>query len=224
MQSQTNQLMKSFLNRALNLDGFENWRPDFDVPHLDRPQERPSDLPGDGSLAAVMLLLFPGMTEQESEIPTVDQTNLVLTKRNSNLSKHAGQISFPGGRRDEGESLEQTALRETEEEIGIATVLVTVLGKLNPVYIPPTDFTVTPFVGWVDHQPSFVRSEAEVEEIIPVSLSHLMNPATMVSGVVTTAKYRLKVPYYQVDHHQIWGATALMLGELLERLKRTEFH
>ena len=208
---------KQRIAAALALAGFENWQPRVDVPKLNRPRSRPAGLPGQGQIAAVMILMYPGSPDNVAE----REPNLVLTKRHSNLSKHAGQISFPGGRQDSGESLEQTALRETFEEIGISQNQIEVLGQLNSVYIPPSDFTVTPFVGWYDRPPNFVRSEAEVAEIIETSIAHLLDPTTMVFGDVKIEDGRtMSVPYYQIDAHQVWGATALIVSELVERLSQ----
>ena len=208
---------KQLIAAALALSGFENWQPRVDVPHLHRPRSRPQELPGQGRIAAVMIPMYACPTDRASGTAT----RLVLTKRHSNLSKHAGQISFPGGRQDRGETLEQTALRETFEEIGTSENQIEVLGQLNSIYIPPSDFTVTPFVGWYDDRPGFVRSPAEVEEIIETSLSHLLKPTTMVSGNVRIEDGRtLKVPYYQIGLHQVWGATAIILSELIERLSQ----
>ncbi len=201
---------------ALSLPGFENWRPGFDVPELNRPRHRPADLPGEGRFAAVMLLLYPSGTANGKR-----DICLVLTRRHRGLSKHAGQISLPGGRQDKGESLQASALRETSEEIGVSPERIEILGQLNPVYIPPSDFTVFPFVGWHAGQPGFVRSVQEVDEIIEVSLQHLLIPETMVEGEVEISEGRkLRVPCYQLDRHRVWGATALILGELIERLRQ----
>jgi 8-oxo-dGTP pyrophosphatase MutT (NUDIX family) len=209
-------LEKPFIEAALSLSGFENWQPPVDVPELHRPRHRPTELPGEGRTAAVMLLLY-----QHSSSRGRRGINLVLTRRHERLAKHAGQISLPGGRQDEGESLRTTAVRETSEEIGVNVEDIEILGELNPVYIPPSDFTVSPFVGWHAGQPNFVRSEREVDEIIEVSLKHLLTPETMVEGEVEIPDgKKLRVPYYQVEHHQVWGATALILGEFIERLTR----
>ncbi len=204
---------KQQLVAAMSLCGFENWRPQVDVPELNRPHSRPPELPGTGRVAAVMMLIY--------REPANGESILVLTKRHAKLSKHASQISFPGGRQDRGESLLQTAIRETNEEIGVATSNIEVLGQLNPVYIPPTDFLVTPFVGWHTGQPVFVRSQHEVEQIIKTPLSYLIEPTTLVVGDVVHSNGQSRiVPFYRVDHHKVWGATAIMLGELIERLSR----
>ena len=209
-------LDKTLIQTALALPHFADWRPDFDVPHLRRPRQRPVELPGEGRIAAVLLLLYQAESNRDQS-----DVNLVLTRRHEHMAKHAGQISFPGGRQDEGESLQDTAVRETSEEIGVNTTNIEVLGRLNTIYIPPSDFTVSPFVGWHAEHPGFVRSEREVQEIIEVSLQHLMTPETLVEGDVSTGDgSKLRVPYYEVDHHQVWGATALILGELVERLRQ----
>lgn len=210
------ELEKPTIEAALSLPGFENWRPPVDVPKLHRPRHRPVDLPGKGRIAAVMLLLYPPASSDDRL-----DINLVLTRRHKRLTKHAGQVSLPGGRQDQGESLQATAVRETSEEIGVHAGDIEILGEMNPVYIPPSDFTVSPFVGWHANQPSFVRSEREVDEIIEVSLRHLLAPETMVEGEVEIpGGSTLRVPYYQVENHQVWGATALILGEFIERLAR----
>ncbi len=209
-------ISKQQLFDALQTPGFENRRPRVDVPHLNRPLSRPDKLPGPGRIAAVMLLAYEA-TDHDSSVP---ETRVVLTKRHAKLSKHANQISFPGGRQDNDETLAQTAIRETNEEIGIATGEIEILGKLNPVYIPPSDFTVTPFVGWHSGKPAFVRSESEVDMIIEVSLEHLLDPSTLVFGDIAHSSGEvLNVPFYLVDGHKVWGATAIMIGEFLERIR-----
>jgi 8-oxo-dGTP pyrophosphatase MutT (NUDIX family) len=219
----TNDLMrqpsKKRIASALSMPGFEDWQPRFDVPDLQRPRTRPDDLPGQGRVAAVMILMYPNLRQ-----PAADETpQLVLTKRHAKLSKHAGQISFPGGRQDPGESLEQTALRETFEEIGIAQHQIEILGQLNSVYIPPSDFTVTPFVGWYDDQPQFILAPEEVDEVIEASLTRLLHPETLVVGDVRIEDGRiLTAPHYQIGAHQVWGATAIILSELIERLSQVE--
>lgn len=212
---------KQQLVAALSLPGFENWRPHVDVPELNRPLSRPEELPGTGRIAAVMVLVCSGSIHCESTERAFGGSTLVFTKRNADLSKHASQISFPGGGQDAGETLQQTALRETHEEIGIVASRIEVLGQLNPVYIPPSDFVVTPFVGWHPGKPSFVRCEHEVEQIIEVPLVHLLEPTTLVFGdIVGSNGESLKAPYYQIAQHKVWGATAIMLGELIERISR----
>lgn len=254
-----NNHQKTIIAASMSLPGFEDWQPDVDVPELQRPRHRPAELPGEGRQAAVMLLLYyigrsagvesarvesAGVesvgSEPEPESDSLAGLHLVLTKRHQNLNKHAGQISLPGGRQDPGETLEQTALRETMEEIGVGSNHIEVLGQLNPVYIPPSDFTVAPFVGWYNGQgsssgqlknrqpksvrPNFTLSETEVEQVIEASVSHLLAPEALSSGPIKIDNGSMReVPYYQVDQHQVWGATAIILSEFLERVSRVVF-
>lgn len=210
---------RNYISAAMKQPGYEQWQPNFDVPNLNRPKSRPAELPGPGKFAAVLLMLY--QTDQ------CDDTRLVLTRRRRDMSKHPGQISFPGGRQDAGETLVTTALREASEEIGIDPENVEVLGQLNTVYIPPSDFTVTPFVGWHHGFPSFDAAEYEVAEILQVQIKLLLDPATLVHGQVETwnridptKPRKITVPYYAVGRQQVWGATAIMLDELIDRLRR----
>ena len=199
---------------ALNCEGFDDWQSTVDVPSLVRPRTRPADIPGEGRAAAVMVLISHDRQNQLAE------PEIILTRRQPGLRQHAGQISFPGGRQDPGETLRETALRETKEEIGVSSDSIDVLGQLNSVYIPPTDFTVVPFVGWRPGSPTFVPSEQEVAEILPVSVVHLLSPQTLRQGTVQSESgAKLEVPFYQVQQHRIWGATAIILSELIERLR-----
>ncbi len=209
---------KNFIAAAMKQPGYEQWQPNFDVPHLHRPKSRPAELPGRGKLAAVLLMVY--------ELDAEGDTRLVLTRRRRDMSKHPGQISFPGGRQDNDESLLDTALRETSEEIGIGPQSVEVLGQLNTIYIPPSDFTVTPFVGWHRGVPKFDAAEYEVAEILEVPITQLLDPATLVAGQVETWNQedpfrprKIDAPHYAVGPHQIWGATAIMLDEFIDRLR-----
>jgi hypothetical protein len=97
---------------------------------------------------------------------------------------------------------------------------VTLLGRLSALYIPPSDFTVHPYVGWRATQPRFQAQPAEVAEIIEVPLRHLLDPATRVLGEMTFFGQSQQVPYYRVGEHRVWGATAMMLSEFLARLRQ----
>lgn len=222
---------KDILARAIALPGFEDWSSPVDVPNLNRPPVRPHELPGQGRVAAVLLLLYPlsetNFSGSGSQLEGSLDLNLVLTKRNAGLSSHAGQISFPGGTREPTETLWQTACRETFEEIGVGggadaqSNQIELIGQLRPVYIPPSDFTVSPFVGWQDSAPQFICAPEEVEAVIETSLSHLLQPRTLKMGeVVSASSKRINVPFYEVQGHRVWGATAIMLSELIERIRR----
>ena len=156
--------------------------------------------------AAVLAVLFP-----------IDNApGILLTKRKHTLSKHAGQISFPGGKQEHNESLEETALRETHEEIGLHADQVKVLGSLSPIYINVSNFCVYPFVGAITQQPESLRPhDAEVESILQVPLPTLADPATEQRENWILHGKEVTVPYYAYEGETIWGATAMMLSELL---------
>lgn len=162
-------------------------------------------------VSAVLVLLYC----HENEI------HLVLTKRREDLHSHAGQISFPGGSQEESETLLTTALRETEEEVGVPTTAVRSLGQLSTIYIPPSGFLVHPFVGWYQNggSPQFTLSTDEVAQIIEVPLITLLDPKTAVAEPWDFKGHKVMVPYYDVQGHKVWGATAIMLSEFVERLR-----
>lgn len=178
---------------------------------MPRAMKRPLDRPGQPRVGGVLALLYD----------CDDQLNVVLTRRRDDLNAHAGQISFPGGRNEPPEPLLATALRETFEEVGVAPEAVRVLGALTPIYIPPSDYEVHPFVGWYVNGrcPTFFPAPHEVAEILPVALTHLLNPAIRQHEARDILGHRLNVPFFAVAEHKVWGATAVMLSELVERLK-----
>jgi 8-oxo-dGTP pyrophosphatase MutT (NUDIX family) len=140
----------------------------------------------------------------------------IFTKRGADLRRHAGEISFPGGRRDEGEELRDTALREAEEEIGLDRELVTILGALPPTSTIVTNYAIYPFVGMIEPGRTFVPNPLEVDEVVELAL------ADLVDGYERKRLIRRGVPIktatYTVGGHLIWGATARIVGMLLERL------
>jgi 8-oxo-dGTP pyrophosphatase MutT (NUDIX family) len=147
--------------------------------------------------------------------PFNDAPHLLLTVRRDNLKQHSGQISLPGGRREPGESLLETALREAHEEVGVVPDEVDVLGQLTPLYIPPSNFCVHPFVGTLPFTPTLYPQDAEVSAILRVPLAHLLSPATLRREPWMLHGNEIEVPFLDVEGHKVWGATAMMLGELL---------
>ena len=132
---------------------------------------------------------------------------------------HSGQISFPGGKMEaQDASLKHTALRETHEEIGINPDDINVLGELTQVYIPPSNFMVTPFLCYLDYEPEFVLNH-EVSEIIEPCILDLNRNTHLRTERVETKYGTFKVPAYVFNDKIVWGATALMLSELEEILK-----
>jgi 8-oxo-dGTP pyrophosphatase MutT (NUDIX family) len=140
----------------------------------------------------------------------------VFTERREDLRRHAGEVSFPGGRRDEGESLRETALREAEEEIGLKPGLVTIVGALPPTPTFVTNYAVYPFVGLIEPGGIFEANPAEVAAVVELGLADLL------AGFERKRLIRRGVPIktatYTVEGHFIWGATARILEGLLERL------
>jgi 8-oxo-dGTP pyrophosphatase MutT (NUDIX family) len=150
--------------------------------------------------------------------PDIGGLHVALTRRTETLRGHSGQISFPGGQRDpHDESFTMTALRETCEELGICDE-VEILGTLSPFYIPPSHFNVFPSVGLVDHKPKFHPNPAEVAEVFGLALDQLLDPRFKGEEDRFFNNIKIHVPFYQVNGHKIWGATAAMLGELEARL------
>lgn len=147
--------------------------------------------------------------------PQDDTPMLVLTVRREDLPDHPGQVSFPGGQREGDETLPETALREAQEEVALDPSPVRLLGSLTPLYIPPSDFCVHPFVGVLDHVPSLRPTDYEVGEILHVPLPRLLDPETLVEETWTLHDQAVQVPYYDIDGPPLWGATAMMLAELL---------
>ncbi len=135
---------------------------------------------------------------------------------------HSGQISLPGGSQEAGESIRETALREACEEVGAACTEVDVLGQLTTIYIPPSNFLVTPTVGQVEHRPDFKCDPREVAELIEVPLATLFDPKVVKREPWTLRGLQVEVPFFQIGLHKVWGATAMILSEfkmILETMK-----
>ena len=144
---------------------------------------------------------------------------VVLTRRTELVDRHQAQISFPGGRQEEGENLEQTALRETSEELGIRVSAFQVLGQLTPLYIPPTNYCIYPVVARITEPPQFKPSPYEVAEVLEIPLDYLCDPKTVRREAWTLHGMNVEVPFYFFEGHKIWGATAMVLAEFVEILK-----
>jgi len=145
-----------------------------------------------------------------------ENPGLVFTERRHDLRRHAGEISFPGGRRDDGESYLDTALREANEEIGLDPGRVDVLGALPPIGTFVTNYKVHPIVGLVEADLEYVVSPDEVETVLAFEIGKLRQGFAM--RRLVRRGVPIRTPTYVVDDHLIWGATARILGDLLERL------
>ena len=165
--------------------------------------------PDDARTAAALLLLYP--LGSGVAVP--------LTVRSRGLARHAGQISLPGGATDPGETLAQTALREASEEIGVDPSAVRVLGELTPVHVLVSGFTLHPVVGVTEQRPDFIAAPDEVEEILEVSLDDLRDASRIRQGTRIREGVAVEYPYFDLLGHQVWGATAMVLGEFIYLLQ-----
>jgi 8-oxo-dGTP pyrophosphatase MutT (NUDIX family) len=154
--------------------------------------------------AAVLLLIHP--LEQGFGFP--------LLLRGDSLPQHRGQVGLPGGAREEGESLEETALRETEEEIGVPRESVEIVGSLSRIRIARSGFSVLPFVGWARTQPAYRLQETEVAALFEAPLSSLLQPITDGEAEIPAEGGARRVPCYRLSGRVVWGATAMILSEL----------
>jgi 8-oxo-dGTP pyrophosphatase MutT (NUDIX family) len=159
--------------------------------------------PADARQAGVLILLY--LQDGAWRFP--------LMKRAEDGLVHSGQISLPGGSQEAGESLRETALREACEEIGAACAGVEVIGQLSPIYIPPSNFLVTPTVGYTMQRPDFHCDPREVAELIEVPLSTLFEPEAVQREPWPLRGVTIEVPFYQIGPHKVWGATAMILSE-----------
>ena len=156
--------------------------------------------------AAVMMLFYPkdGIT------------HLVLIVRNSYKGVHSSQIAFPGGKYEKYDTnFEQTALRETHEEIGIRSDKIQVLKAFTHLYISPSNFMVYPFLGICREEISFYPNPTEVADIIELPLTTFLSDSIVIHTEMTTSYSKsIEVPAFKIDEHIVWGATAMMLSEL----------
>jgi 8-oxo-dGTP pyrophosphatase MutT (NUDIX family) len=153
--------------------------------------------------------------------PTPTDWNVTLTVRTSHLSAHAGQVSFPGGRIEPGESPEQAALREYEEELGPPGVC-DVIGSLPDVNVYASNFLVTPVVAMITDKPPYQPNTNEVADVIELPLSGLEDRSRRGQHEIVRGPLRFHTPHLQVAGRNVWGATWIILGELFERLESLE--
>lgn len=169
---------------------------------------------------AALLLVYPGSGRSDGSGSVDPPTpHILLTVRGSELRKHTGQVSFPGGAVDHDESFETAALREASEEVGVIPGAVRVLGRLTPLHIPVSGFLLHPVVGIVDERPEFRAAEWEVARILEVPVEHFKDPANVKwqTQIRQTAgsPVEVEVPYFEVDGEVVWGATAMTLAEFV---------
>lgn len=158
-------------------------------------------------LSSVLILLY-----RDSDV-----IKTVFILRQSYDGIHSGQVSFPGGRKeDTDDSLIDTALREANEEVNIDPEQVDVLGTLSEIYIPPSNYLVLPVIGYKDSSPEFIPEKSEVAEIIDADISFLFDKNLVKETLLDVRGYKIQAPYFDVKGHTVWGATAMILNELKE--------
>ncbi|AHM63449.1 NTP pyrophosphohydrolase [Flammeovirgaceae bacterium 311] len=168
----------------------------------------------DARQGSVLLLLYP----QQNTIW------LPLMQRPQYQGHHSGQVSLPGGKWEPGDTDRlQTALRETEEEMGIPRQGVQILGTLSELYIPPSNFVVLPVVGYMPSAPAFVPDPAEVEQVLEVPLPDLLEENFIrFTNTPPGSLYKIRTPYYPVEERVVWGATAMILSEFVTLVNEME--
>jgi 8-oxo-dGTP pyrophosphatase MutT (NUDIX family) len=162
--------------------------------------------------AAVMMLFYPKN----------GRTHLVLIVRNSYEGVHSAQIAFPGGKYETADiTFEKTALRETHEEIGIHPEKIEIIMPFTNLYIPPSNFMVYPFLGICKEEIVFVPDNNEVVNVIELPLNVFLNDDLIVTTIMSTSyAEKIEIPAFKINEHIVWGATAMMLSELKEVLKK----
>ena len=151
--------------------------------------------------------------------PYNNDIHFFLTERTNEVEHHKGQISLPGGAWEEGEKLHQTAIRETEEEIGVQKQAVNYIGSLTPYFTAATGFMIHPFLGWTQEKPETNIHDMEVNSLFHVPISALIDEKTLMIEDWTISGYDAKVPFYNFNGRKVWGATAAILSEFKSILK-----
>jgi 8-oxo-dGTP pyrophosphatase MutT (NUDIX family) len=164
---------------------------------------KPGFAPDQAKPAAALLLLFP----------VGGQAVVLLTKRSPDLPNHASQVSLPGGAVDPGESIEDAALREAEEEVGLARADVRVVGRLTPLHIPVSGFELHTVVGAAAHRPAMRPEPGEVERLIEAPVQQLLDSRRHLRVNQVRDGFEFEMPYFDLDGEHVWGATAMVLAE-----------
>ena len=177
-----------------------------ELENLDIAQKKPK-------WAAVMAVFYSGPEKQ---------TQFVLILRKTYKGVHSNQVGFPGGRVEvEDQDLAATALRETEEEVGIPRDEVEVLRELTKLYIPPSNFWVQQYIGVMRTTPKLIPQETEVEAVLEITLEDFLSDSCLTTETLSTSyATNIEVPAFLLNGHVVWGATAMMLSEMKEILKQ----
>ena len=171
-------------------------------------------VPGpDARIAAVLILLYPD----------IGLVHTVFMQRHNYDGVHGGQISFPGGKKEDSDKdIIHTAIREAEEETGIDPKGISVLGTLTPLFIPVSNMIVTPVVAWTDRKPDFIHQPEEVVFLINAELNRFLDQSILKTKLFEIRGEMINVKFFDYDGHVIWGATAMILNELLTIIRNEE--
>lgn len=174
------------------------------APRVPRLQEPSPQAPRTRDSAVLVLL-----------VPAEEDYELLLTVRSSSLTHHGGQISFPGGRVEPGEDIPSAAMREAWEEVGLDVKALRHIGMLSPLYVSVSNSMVHPVIGVVPEKPKLVLNPDEVEEIVFAPLSNFASDQYFQLGRWTLGGRDVEVPYWEIHRVPLWGATAMIISELL---------
>ena len=199
-------LLKSGLARPLPGQSAQ-----FQMAPLARRQPKAASVESKACREAAVLALFYPCSK--------GRPKLLLTVRPEALNNHAGQVAFPGGRREPGEELLVTALRETEEEVFIARDKVSILGELSSLFVPPSNFCVYPYVGVMNEKPDMSVQSDEVASMFGVRAFGLVSPESREVDQMTLSGKARPIPYFSFAGKRVWGATAMMMAELAAVIK-----
>ncbi len=171
-----------------------------------------SRLPDNHRKSGVLILFYP-----ES-----GRAFFPLIKRPEYPGVHSGQVAFPGGKMEPNDqNVIQTALREAEEEVGIDRSKVEILGRLSDLFIPTSNFLVSPVIGFTEKKPDLIPEEKEVSRIISTELLQLFDPEVRKQTLLDLGpNFKLDTPYFEIDGEMVWGATAMILSELIQVFNR----
>jgi len=201
--------LNKIIKNSASLINFDTLSTRIAMSPLNRIPERPAELQGDPRCGAVLAVLFA----------KAEQLHVILIKRRDDLRHHPGQISFPGGRQEQNELPLACALRETHEEIGIPPDELIIAGGLEPAYICASDFVVYPFVAWHSGIPACIPDPHELTEVFKIPISRLCTADARTRAPKNIFGTEREVPGFSFSEHHIWGATAMLLHEIIERLK-----
>lgn len=159
---------------------------------------------------AVLILLYPDG----------DKIRFPIIRRQEYVGAHSGQVSLPGGKTEAGENAIETALRESEEEIGVNRNLPRVIGQLSNFFVIPSNFLITPIVATIDHVPTFKPDPYEVAAVLSADLDSLVDDhAILEAEIIAAGQYKMLAPHFILDGAMVWGATAMILNEFRHLLR-----